>query len=134
MRSLTFWICAACSFSVAVVKERKTTGCRVAVAGCVLSERVKTGGRIVQAGGAAKKRFNTVAVLKMPLVLEMSASSPRTVFGFVKQSSWQTARACGESAKQPSANGISNANASGQCERLIEGFNGRVFVFMERII
>ena len=36
-------------------------------------------------------------------VLFTSASSPRTVFSLVKQPCWQTARACGESAKQRSA-------------------------------
>ena len=37
-----------------------------------------------------------------PLLFK-SASSPRTVFSFVKQPSWQIARACGESAKQTRA-------------------------------
>src|SRR5207302_2273076 len=36
------------------------------------------------------------------------ASSPRTVFSFVKQPSWQTARAWGESAKQASTSAVRN--------------------------
>src|SRR4030095_3107445 len=39
----------------------------------------------------------------MAVVRLKSASSPRTVFEFVKQASWQTAPACGGSAKQASA-------------------------------
>src|SRR5437667_2688289 len=67
------------------------------------------------------------AVLLGP-VLFKSASSPRTVFWFVKQPSWQTARAAGESAKQPSANGMRRNARKG--ERLIKLLNGRVVVFI----
>ena len=48
-----------------------------------------------------------IAVLAPPVVFE-SASSPRTVFSLVKQPSWQTAWAGGDSVKQVSvsASGI----------------------------
>src|SRR5438874_2172634 len=45
-----------------------------------------------------------MAVLPLP-VLFKSASSPRTVLPFVKQPSWQTARAAGENAKQARRSG-----------------------------
>src|SRR5438477_213242 len=48
------------------------------------------------------------AVLPKPVVLLRSASSPRTVFSFVKQPSWQTARTWGESAKQASTSAVRN--------------------------
>src|SRR5437773_3947894 len=69
-----------------------------------------------------------MAVLEMP-VLFKSASSPRTVLLFVKQPSWQTARACDESAKQ--ASGMSR-NASRRCDRFTEIFDCRVGVFIIR--
>src|SRR4030095_14369355 len=47
-----------------------------------------------------------VAVLPLPVVLFTSASSPRNVLLRASQPSWQTARACGESAKQPSVSAM----------------------------
>ena len=52
------------------------------------------------------ERVKPMAVLSLPVVRLKRASSPRTVFWFVKQPSWQTARACGESAKQPSVSAM----------------------------
>src|SRR6266481_4418540 len=69
------------------------------------------------------------AVLSVP-ALFTSASSPRTVLPFVKQPSWQVARACGESAKQTSANGMRRNAPKG--ERFIEFLNGRIVVFIMR--
>src|SRR5207247_1561774 len=69
-----------------------------------------------------------IAVLFMP-VLFTSASSPRTVFWFVKQPSWQVARACGESPKQTSRSG-SKKKASRKGDRPIDFLNGRVVVFI----
>src|SRR5437016_13714463 len=68
------------------------------------------------------------AVLSVP-ALFTSASSPRTVLPFVKQPSWQVARACGESAKQARASGMSS-KGSRQNERFIKFLDGRVFVFI----
>ena len=48
-----------------------------------------------------------IAVLPAPVVRLESAKSPRTVLAFAKQPSWQTARACGESAKQASTSAVS---------------------------
>src|SRR6266849_7966971 len=67
------------------------------------------------------------AVLLGPVLLK-SASSPRTVFWFVKQPSWQTARACGESAKQASTSGMRRKARRG--ERFIKFLNGRIVVFI----
>ena len=75
-----------------------------------------------------KSAVKPMAVLKRPVVLEMSASSPRTVLKLVKQPSWQTARACGESAKQPSTNGMRRNARKG--ERFVKSLNGRVVVFI----
>ena len=52
-----------------------------------------------------KSALKPIAVLLLP-VLFTSASSPRTVLSFVKQPSWQTARACGASPKQPSVSAM----------------------------
>src|SRR6266852_2880657 len=76
-----------------------------------------------------KSASKPTAVLLRP-VLFKSASSPRTVFWFVKQPSWQTARAAGESAKQASTNGMRSNARKG--ERFIEFLNGRVVVFILR--
>src|SRR6266700_3318337 len=74
-----------------------------------------------------KRASKPKAVLLLPSLF-MRASSPRTVFWFVKQPSWQTARACGEGAKQPSTNGRKNRlRRKGEC--FIEFLNGRVIVF-----
>src|SRR5882672_8503436 len=70
-----------------------------------------------------------IAVLRLPLVLLTSASAPRKVLKWVPQSSRQTARACGETAKQPKASGMSS-KASRTGDRFIECFNGRVVVFI----
>src|SRR6266478_2472050 len=59
----------------------------------------------------------------------MSASSPKTVFEFVKQPCWQVAPASGGAAKQAKASGMSN-KARGQDARFIECFDGRVVVFI----
>ena len=69
-----------------------------------------------------------MALFQMPLVRLKSASSPRTVFWFVKQPCWQVARACGASAKQVSTNGMRRNARKG--ERFIKFFNGRVVVFI----
>jgi hypothetical protein len=53
-----------------------------------------------------KSALKPIAVLAMPTVLLKSASSPRRVLLFVKQPSWQTARACGESPKQPTVSAM----------------------------
>ena len=59
----------------------------------------------------------------------MSASSPKTVFEFVKQPCWQVAPASGEAAKQARASGMSS-KVSVQDERFPERFNGRIVVFI----
>jgi hypothetical protein len=74
-----------------------------------------------------KSASKPIAVLSPPRLF-MSASSPRTVFWFVKQPSWQTARAAGESAKHASTNEMSRNARKG--ERLIKFLNGRVVVFI----
>src|SRR5439155_25161441 len=76
-----------------------------------------------------ERAWNPMAVLNSPVVTLKSASSPRTVFSLVKQPCWQTACACGESAKQGRANGMSS-KSSGQAKWFIECFNGRVVVFI----
>jgi hypothetical protein len=103
--------------------ERPNTIGRVADANCVAKERIRTGGRVVAGAGVAierspttgrvrvtgrvtKQRLETGGRVDGPVVLFKSASSPRAVFWFVKQPSWQTARACGESPKQPSVSAM----------------------------
>ena len=71
-----------------------------------------------------------MAVLSKPVVLLKNASSPRTVFRIVKQPSWQAPRACGESASHPRA---MRRNAR-KGERFIKFLNGRVIVFMRRVL
>ena len=103
--------------------ERISTGGRVGVAGCVVGERTETVAVLPMPVVLLKSALTPMAVLSMPVVLLKSAlkpmavlsrpvvlfksaSSPRTVLSFVKQPSWQTARACGESAKQPSVSAM----------------------------
>jgi hypothetical protein len=64
-------------------------------------------------------------------VNQESASSPRTVFRFVKQPCWQTARACGESAKHAKArtSGISKY-VSRTVDPFIKFLNGKVVIFI----
>jgi len=52
--------------------------------------------------------WKPMAVLRVPVVLAMSASSPWTVLPFVKHASWQVARACGESSNNARASGMRN--------------------------
>src|SRR5262245_46334801 len=71
-----------------------------------------------------------MAVLPAP-IFEMSASSPRTVFRFVKQPSWQTARACGASAEQASTSAVKNKPCR-KGNRVIEFVVREVFVFIKQ--
>src|SRR5947208_14428362 len=75
-----------------------------------------------------------IAVLASP-VLFKSASSPRTVFSFVKQPSWQTARACGASVShvRASTSGMRSPAILPQWrdDRFIEFVGGEVFVFIK---
>src|SRR5262249_1110294 len=69
------------------------------------------------------------AVLLTPL-WSKSASSPRKVLKLTaSQPSWQTARACGESAKQARTSGMSS-KTSRKGPRFIECFNGGVVGFI----
>jgi hypothetical protein len=79
-----------------------------------------------------KSARKPTAVLSIP-VSPMSASSPRTVFWFVKQPSWQVARACGASANHTKArtNRISR-NTSRTGDQPTEFVVGEVFVFIMR--
>src|SRR5256885_575298 len=52
-----------------------------------------------------KSALEPTAVFSMPTLFK-SASSPRTVLADVKQPSWHTARAAGESPKQPSVSAM----------------------------
>src|SRR5262249_53123731 len=66
-----------------------------------------------------------------PLTLFTSASSPRTVLLSVKQPSRQVASACGASANQASASGMSS-RARGTGDRLIDFLVSEVFVFIKQ--
>src|SRR5215211_4733011 len=72
-----------------------------------------------------------MAVLLLPIVLLISASSPRTVLPLLKQPSWQVPRACGESTKQDRANGMSS-KTSRKGAGFIQCFSGRVVVIIIR--
>jgi hypothetical protein len=78
-----------------------------------------------------KRANQPMAVLPSPMLFK-SASSPRTVLSLFKQPSWQTARACGESAKQANTNRMRRNARKGA--RFIEFFNGKVVVFIMREI
>src|SRR5881394_2139870 len=72
-----------------------------------------------------------MAVLNEP-VLFRSASSPRTVLLFVKQPSWQVARACGESANNARASAVRNKPYR-KGDRFIEFLVSEVFVFINNL-
>src|SRR5438552_15435272 len=72
-----------------------------------------------------------MAVLNEP-VLFRSASSPRTVLLFVKQPSWQVARACGQSAQQASAIAVKNKPYR-KGDRLSEFLVSEVLVFINNL-
>src|SRR5262245_17250925 len=70
------------------------------------------------------------AVFPAPVVLLIRASSPRNALKRLEsQTRWQTARACGERAKQPTASGMSS-KASRKGVRFIESFGGIIVVFI----
>src|SRR5713101_7532851 len=73
------------------------------------------------------------AVLVVPVVFELSALSPKNVFWLMmSQPCSQTARACGESPKQASTNGMRRNAPKG--ERFIKVLNGRVVFIMPRVL
>ena len=94
-----------------VAKERGMANCRVRAAGCVELERVNADRRVENACIVHERILTQYRLL------------------LVKQPSWQTARACGASAKEASTDRMSS-KATWQDERFLKFFNGRVVVFI----
>ena len=73
-----------------------------------------------------------VAVLKLPVVLLTSALSPRTVLLFVKQPSWQTARAVGESSNDNASVKAMRTKPRRHSRRFIGFLMYEVFIFIKQ--
>src|SRR5207244_4364002 len=111
-----------------VAKERGMANCRVRAAGCVELERVNADRRVCAASCVELERVNTDRrVENACIVHERILTQYRLLL--VKQPSWQTARACGASAKEASTDRMSS-KATWQDERFLKFFNGRVVVFI----